>query len=125
MHACGDDHLDADTVVLKARREDRNGKKDAAGSGGRPAEPAPRVAARPPRRRGSWSSAATRSPPRSRRPKRASPRSTGSSRERRFFETTPPDRVKALKAERARLQEKVERLMEDWESLERELAAVR
>jgi len=27
VHACGDDHLDADTVVLKARREERKGKK--------------------------------------------------------------------------------------------------
>jgi ATPase subunit of ABC transporter with duplicated ATPase domains len=27
VHACGDDHLDADTVVLKAKREDRKGKK--------------------------------------------------------------------------------------------------
>ncbi len=27
VHACGDDHLDADTVVLKAKREDRKGRK--------------------------------------------------------------------------------------------------
>ncbi len=27
VHACGDDHLDADTVVLKARREDRKARK--------------------------------------------------------------------------------------------------
>ncbi|HEX8694403.1 MAG TPA: ABC-F family ATP-binding cassette domain-containing protein [Longimicrobium sp.] len=27
VHACGDDHLDADTVVLKARREERKGKR--------------------------------------------------------------------------------------------------
>ncbi|HEV7587959.1 MAG TPA: ABC-F family ATP-binding cassette domain-containing protein [Longimicrobium sp.] len=27
VHACGDDHLDADTVVLKAKREDKKGKK--------------------------------------------------------------------------------------------------
>ena len=27
VHACGDDHLDADTVVLKAKREERKGKK--------------------------------------------------------------------------------------------------
>jgi len=27
VHACGDDHLDADEVVLKAKREDRKGKK--------------------------------------------------------------------------------------------------
>jgi ATPase subunit of ABC transporter with duplicated ATPase domains len=27
VHACGDDHLDADTVVLKAKREDRKSKK--------------------------------------------------------------------------------------------------
>jgi ATPase subunit of ABC transporter with duplicated ATPase domains len=27
VHACGDDHLDADEVVLKAKREDRKGKR--------------------------------------------------------------------------------------------------
>jgi ATPase subunit of ABC transporter with duplicated ATPase domains len=27
VHACGDDHLDADTVVLKARREDKKSRK--------------------------------------------------------------------------------------------------
>ncbi|HEX8245593.1 MAG TPA: ATP-binding cassette domain-containing protein, partial [Longimicrobium sp.] len=27
VHACGDDHLDADTVVLKAKREEKKGKK--------------------------------------------------------------------------------------------------
>src|SRR5262249_15310423 len=27
VHACGDDHLDADEVVLKAKREDKKGKK--------------------------------------------------------------------------------------------------
>ena len=27
VHACGDDHLDADTVVLKAKREDKKSKK--------------------------------------------------------------------------------------------------
>jgi ATPase subunit of ABC transporter with duplicated ATPase domains len=27
VHACGDDHLDADEVILKAKREDRKGKK--------------------------------------------------------------------------------------------------
>jgi ATPase subunit of ABC transporter with duplicated ATPase domains len=28
VHACGDDHLDADTVVLKAKREDQAAKRD-------------------------------------------------------------------------------------------------
>ena len=30
VHACGDDHLDADEVVLKAKREDRKGKREMA-----------------------------------------------------------------------------------------------
>ncbi|MDB4949045.1 MAG: ATPase component of transporter [Gemmatimonadetes bacterium] len=30
VHSCGDDHLDADTVVLKARREDRKGRRKVA-----------------------------------------------------------------------------------------------
>ena len=36
VHACGDDHLDADTVVLKAREERRKGRGGGgAGGGGR------------------------------------------------------------------------------------------
>jgi len=30
VHACGDDHLDADTVILKAKREEKKGKQKAA-----------------------------------------------------------------------------------------------
>ncbi|MEW5931481.1 MAG: ABC-F family ATP-binding cassette domain-containing protein [Gemmatimonadota bacterium] len=125
VHACGDDHLDADTVVLKARREDRGGRKEA-GNGGRPAEPAPRVAVKAP--------AGGRGRMEKRRDEITGEIETAEARiaeidgmfsGKRFFETTPPDRVKALKGERQRLQEKVERLMEDWEGLEQELAAVR
>ncbi len=126
VHACGDDHLDADTVVLKARKEDRGGRKDGAENGGRPAAPAPRVSVKAP--------AGGRGRMEKRRDEITAEIEAAESRvaeidglfaERRFFETTPPDRVKALKAERARFQEKVERLMEDWESLEQELAGAR
>ena len=132
VHACGDDHLDADTVVLKAKREAQgqgtgNGRKDGAQNGngaGRRAEPA--------------------SP--ARRPDPASRRKLEQSRDQLtaeieaaearigeidelfarpgFFAQTPADRVKALKGERAPLQEKVDRLMARWEELERELEAI-
>jgi ATPase subunit of ABC transporter with duplicated ATPase domains len=36
VHACGDDHLDADTVVLRARREKTGERKEPSGSGKRP-----------------------------------------------------------------------------------------
>jgi ATPase subunit of ABC transporter with duplicated ATPase domains len=35
VHACGDDHLDADMVVLKARREGQESKRDRSDSGRR------------------------------------------------------------------------------------------
>jgi ATPase subunit of ABC transporter with duplicated ATPase domains len=34
VHALGDDHLDADTVVLKARREDKKGRRKEAVTAG-------------------------------------------------------------------------------------------
>ena len=149
VHACGDDHLDADTVVLKARREDRKAKgkgADAglsangngggnAGGGGNgngkrpeassPSAPAPRANGRP--------NAFERRKREERRDQLTAEIETAESRiaeiDRDFaapgwFERTPPDRRKALQAERTRLQEQVERLMEEWERVEGELATV-
>ncbi|HEU0015095.1 MAG TPA: ABC-F family ATP-binding cassette domain-containing protein [Longimicrobium sp.] len=122
VHALGDDHLDADTVVLKARREEKKAKPPAE-NGKRPPEPA-RKPSPPVRRDG-------------RAEKRRDEITAGiEAAEARiaeidamflkpgFFEETPNAQVQGLNGERARLQEKVERLMEEWERVEAELAAV-
>ena len=131
VHACGDDHLDADTVVLKAKREERNGRKETRengngsgngngnGNGNRgSAKPAP---------------APNRNRLEGRRDQITSEIETAEARtleidesfsQPGFFDRTAADRVKSLKTERARLQSTVERLMSEWERLEGELEAV-
>jgi ATPase subunit of ABC transporter with duplicated ATPase domains len=126
VHACGDDHLDADTVVLKAKREERNGRKEARENGKKNGGPDGRSAARP-------ASPFNRNRLESRRDQITSEIESAEARtaeiDRTFsqpgyFDRTAADRVKSLQDERARLQASVERLMAEWEKLEEELAAV-
>jgi ABC-type multidrug transport system ATPase subunit len=126
VHACGDDHLDADTVVLKAKREERNGRKEARENGKKNGGPDGRSAAKP-------ASPFHRNRLESRRDQITSEIESAEARTAEidrifsqpgYFERTAADRVKALREERARLQASVERLMEEWEKLEGELEAV-
>ncbi len=119
VHACGDDHLDADTVVLKARREERNGKRKD-----------------PPDPRGNGklaSSTERRTRLEKRRDELFAEVEDAEARmdmvDRAFaapgyFDATPVEEVNGLKEERARLQASVERLMADWERVEREIEAI-
>ena len=126
VHALGDDHLDADTVVLKARREEKRARQETS------AAPAPssngRAAAAP----------ARRGPPvnRFRAEKRRDELTAEiETAERRiaaldaafarpdYYTATPADRMHADNAERERLQAKVDALMEEWARVEEELAA--
>ncbi|MBA2246091.1 MAG: ABC-F family ATP-binding cassette domain-containing protein [Gemmatimonadetes bacterium] len=125
VHACGDDHLDADTVVLKARREDRKGKKqEPPENGKRPAAPQGRGAVKA-------NGAARRNGLERRRDELTAAIEVAEARiaeidrlfsEPGYFEATAPDQVAALTAERARLQEMVEQRMEEWERVESEMA---
>jgi ATPase subunit of ABC transporter with duplicated ATPase domains len=124
VHALGDDHLDADAVVLKAKREDREVKrKEAPSSNGKSAnghgapKPNPAQRGKLERRRDELTSQIEAAE------SRIAEIDTAFS-ERGYFERTAPDRVKSLKGERARLHETVERLMGEWEGLETELAAI-
>ncbi len=123
VHACGDDHLDADTVVLRARREN-GGRGEPAANGRAAAEPSPRPAARP--------NAFRRTSLEKRRDEITAEIETAEAALARvdalfgtpgYFAQTAPESVKASQAERARLQEQVERLMEEWEAVEREMGA--
>ena len=120
VHYSGDDHLDADRVILKARREKRARKKEA-----RQAEPEPEE-----------------------RPEQARRRLKKLERERDeltesletlegrmgeidtafcepgFFEATDADEVARLEAERSDISERVDRVVARWESLEAEIDAL-
>jgi len=121
----GDDHLDAE-AVLKAHREDRKGKGAEPAANGRKGPKA-----------GASDSGRINPALRSRLEKRRDSLTADiEAAETRiaeideafcvpgYYEETPPQTVTKLEAERSRLQEKVERLMEDWEKVERELESM-
>jgi ATPase subunit of ABC transporter with duplicated ATPase domains len=145
VHSLGDDHLDSDSVVLKARKENAKRKEASAsasngnasggsggngsganGNGGKPSAAAP-SASRPkgnPMRRGGLE----------RRRDELTAEIEGAEAKVAaidalfanpgYFSRTPADEVKARRTERERLQQQVERLMAEWEVLEQEMAGV-
>jgi ATPase subunit of ABC transporter with duplicated ATPase domains len=121
VHACGDDHLDADTVVLRARRENgRKRRNTPAQSGGRNAE------ARSARPDGARDRLTARRADVTAQIEAAETRMAELDRifcDPAYYTETPADDVAASKAERARLQELVDELMAAWEAIELELDA--
>jgi ATPase subunit of ABC transporter with duplicated ATPase domains len=122
VHACGDDHLDADTV-LKARREDRKARQKEPTSNGRAngrSDAAPVVAIDGPavRRLETRRDQITASVEESERRISEIDRTFA---EPGFFERTAAESVAALQAERGRLEEGLGRLIAEWEQVEREL----
>ncbi len=122
VHDSGDDHLDVDTVVLKARREKRaKKKKGAPASSAPPADPAADPAAERAR--------AERERKKLTRRRDELTRSIEVSEARvaeideafcgeGYYERTPPDEIAALERERADLAASIERAVEEWSSLE-------
>ena len=115
VHACGDDHLDADTV-LKAQR---SGKKRRDQNGQR--EPVAARAARAPREAAAGQRAGEQ-----RLAEITARIETCEARVAEidatfttpgFFEGTPAAEVRALQGERGALQAEIERLMAEWERL--------
>ncbi len=125
VHVCGDDHLDADEVVLKARREDGKPKKpEPAGNGARAA-----------RRNGGGPKLDTGARKRleARRDELTAGIAAAEDRigeidrvflEPGYFEAAAPAQITALNGERSRHQERVGQWMQDWERIERELEAI-
>jgi ATPase subunit of ABC transporter with duplicated ATPase domains len=118
VHACGDDHLDAD-VVLKTRRENGRTKKPAS-SASAPRLPAPKADER---------AAALR---RAEAERSAVTERIGSVEQRMaeldalfcdadWYANTAADEVAAAKAERGALQQQLDQLLVTWESVEAEL----
>ncbi|MEK9499444.1 ABC-F family ATP-binding cassette domain-containing protein [Gaopeijia maritima] len=118
VEACGDDHLDADAVVLEARKRRRQGDD----------EPPPDTR----RRRSSGSSSNRRLKEATEERDQVTARITAiESRleaidatfcEPDFYERSSPDEVSALEAERADLAAEAETALVRWEALERELS---
>ena len=121
VHFCGDDHLDADRVILKARRA--RGKKGAVDSSKKAAT----------RQKGQETDGAAQE-----RRKRAQVRQeklmarleAAESRIKEidelfcdptYYKRTPPDDARALEVERTKLERKVSDLMAEWERAEVEI----
>jgi ATPase subunit of ABC transporter with duplicated ATPase domains len=123
--ACGDDHLDADSVVLKARREGRRGRGDDGRRQGGAAAAATAAGAKPTLRRAELEA---------RGAGMAAEIETAESRIAEidgrfcvagFYDATPAAEVAALQEERAALAERVERLIAEWAAVEEELERLR
>ena len=109
---CGDDHLDAESVALKVRREKRRKKSaEKAGSGKEEAKRARELSGRRDDLTGKIEQAETRiheineifcDPS--------------------YFDRTPQKEVRKLEQEQKNLKEQIEGLMREWETLEEELA---
>lgn len=138
VHVCGDDHLDAETVIGKARRdaaEARRGRdgargRRASGSNGRGGRGGPRAGrdAGAGRARG----AISRERLEERRDAITLELEAVEARiaeiDARFcrpgyYQETPHEEIAALEGERARLQAEVDKLMEAWETVEHQLEA--
>jgi ATPase subunit of ABC transporter with duplicated ATPase domains len=138
LERCGDDHLDANAVVLKAKREKSVEQKAATRSNSPSSPPGPNGKGTPViATAGDWEAEkkrknrlralpalrdkalaaveATEALKASIHAKYASPG---------FFETTSKEEVKRLEAEEQTLSAKVETLLAEWETLEQELASL-
>ena len=125
VHASGDDHLDADAVVLKAKRDRRERKRKPDTERSRESSEIPRANDKKPERR--LSELRERSDELAAHLEAAEARIADVDRtfaEPGYFERSPRNEIAALEAERASLQEEVARLLEAWEAVEREIAAV-
>jgi ATPase subunit of ABC transporter with duplicated ATPase domains len=125
VHYCGDDHLDADTVVLKARREKRAAKKAAkekAGGAGPGSGSRDRLTSKNEVRK-----------LRERRDRIVARVEAAEARvdeinelfcDPRYYEGTPAEEVRALEAEQNALRADIDALTAEWEEAESALAAV-
>ena len=114
VHFCGDDHLDVDTVVLKARTKkkvEKTERRKKGVAGGR-SDAGARKAAERRLDEITGKIDATESRVADIDAKFADPT---------FYETTDRDDVRGLEEERARLQSEVESLMDEWQRVEEEL----
>ncbi len=127
VHACGDDHLDADAVVLRARKEERQSRNR---------DSAERTASRGKQRPHAGSRNGDRAQRKQLETRRDDLLGMIEALEGRvaeidrtftrddYFVVTPPHEVTALQAEREAAQRRLEELVREWESVEMELDGV-
>lgn len=125
---CGDDHLDADAVVLKAKREQRAGQKgDVKATGAGPSQAPPPSWEAQKRKRNRARDLPQRRDEALAEIARAEARKQelfGMMSAEGFYEKTPAGERARLEAEDASLTARIESLMSKWEALEAELASL-
>jgi ATPase subunit of ABC transporter with duplicated ATPase domains len=117
VHACGDDHLDVDAVVLKAKREPRKAKealRPQLSRRDRPAATGPSLEVR-------LAALTTEIETAEKRVAEID----GTFATPGYFERATASEQQALQSERAELQSRIEALVQEWERLEGEEPAVR
>ncbi len=121
--ASGDDHLDADQVVLRAKREERRARPGASeGNGRRRSEPA--KAALPQRERKQLEKRETELTGEIERAEHRIAEIDRTFAQAGYFEGAPAEEVRSLREERERLQAALERLFAEWERVGHELLAI-
>jgi ATPase subunit of ABC transporter with duplicated ATPase domains len=140
VHFCGDDHLDADRVILKAKKEkrDKGGKSGKSGSGERVVSEAKAQGGRE-RSNGKFRRAphgdnGARLRQLKRRHEELTTRIDETETRMReidalfcepdYYDRTPAEEVRAMEEERARLRSREDELMGEWEEVEKELVAL-
>jgi ATPase subunit of ABC transporter with duplicated ATPase domains len=115
VHFCGDDHLDADQVILRAKRE----KKDKAPSKDERNKPRPRKLSKwkLDARQGELLKEVEASEARI-------GEIDGRFTEPSFYKSVAPGEIRSLEEERARIQNRLESLLEEWEQVEGDLASI-
>lgn len=134
VHACGDDHLDVDLVALKARRErSKSREKEPADNGqgrrggsarGRKADGAARSEKSAAVHRGELEGRRDEITARLEGAEARIAEIDGRFCEPDYYRDTPAEEVAALEQERESLQAVVERLMSDWDKVERQIEVV-
>ena len=127
VHACGDDHLDADQVILRAKREKKEkGKAAAQGGGAKPPGKGGKSGPKPKK--------ANRWKLEERQAKLLTEIDAAEARNAEidalfakpdYYQTTAPEDMRALEGEKADVQGRLARLMEEWERVEERLASLR
>ncbi len=117
VHSCGDDHLDVDTVVLKAKKKKRAAKdpKTSASPGKK----------RPQKNRYKGGELTKRRDKITNRIQKSEARVAEIDEifcDPTFYERTPPEEIRTVEAERAKLQTGIADLVSEWEQVEEALA---
>jgi ATPase subunit of ABC transporter with duplicated ATPase domains len=127
IEACGDDHLDADQVILKVKRDKKKGRSGQAGrsGGGGSNGSGPGHSLEEERERQKRAKELERRRDRVTADVEKAEARVGAINETfcdpTYFEKTPQKEVRKLETEQKDLKEKIDSLMGEWESIEKEL----